>query len=925
MTRTPFNQSGFNPKGKQPANKTNVRERLEQAQHARRAELERHRKASSERAAQAKAEDDRKAARPKRDADRYCNALSVIPFWMIGEPHPFHVAQPYLALSRVAVSSMNDECRHAVLCWPNFQPSPAAIGMLLSLAANGSTDAITHAGMPSLTAPIGLRALIYPYARTVHRGMRHLYPDKEYLGKLHTKHQVRAGAHVEDAALADFHKTLARVKTLSGISAHDGQRYDEYMHPCLDEIAPFGPCVGNDGRNELLWRVRAKTDLKAISRSGKADDPGSARFHLFGLRATEDAARSLASIADTLDLVVCDLTTIGRNRLGRDWQQRVRDFLALVDRHAGHPVATIALTDDPWSFDALRFELLSRSPRTRETRRPEPSTVLFAQGNDIVTQSDWQPPTYKDLTKVEAGGFSGDTEAIIQGLRSARHKANELGDREVVDLLGRLQGAVRRCASLPGSQRQFSEYLESQVGGTAAADIISAYRVNALTKQLEQSQGAWSQHAREELERLAREVARIWDNTAQLTPMAPLLLDFIRRFKGVSSRTAVLFRNDMMADFATHVLCTDPEIGEAITSRIDKGMIMFVDGSGLDDLSLLPATSRNHIKTLIAVAPTRAQILSLLAKPWLPDNFIALADSDTLAGSASDVARLARYPELSPIEKRFVLFEKSASSAIHRNGIQAAEYVTHDGDEFDLPTSSIVNLAGKLKSGQSAIRLTLASGQIVIARPGTKIILYDASRVVPTFVETDAKDVEEGDRVCAIGDAFVEMARPILNITVRAAEEIRDYHLTVAKRFAGIQGHSQAERLGFVVAAMQMENVTAQRASYWVDLQEQFNAPLHEVVPHAPRDRATFLSFMKVLGVSEAVALRFWTWAIIAQRASRLRAALNFHEAYRTILVDNYAAQSSNPERAREIRRLKAAAEEFVSVVRTKSIERGEP
>jgi hypothetical protein len=80
----------------------------------------------------------------------------------------------------------------------------------------------------------------------------------------------------------------------------------------------------------------------------------------------------------------------------------------------------------------------------------------------------------------------------------------------------------------------------------------------------------------------------------------------------------------------------------------------------------------------------------------------------------------------------------------------------------------------------------------------------------------------------------------------------------------------------------------------------------------------TFLAFMKALGVSEAIASRFWTWAVIAQRASRLRAALNFYDAYRTILIDNYAAQSSNPERARDIRRLKVAAEDFVAIVEKK-------
>jgi hypothetical protein len=57
---------------------------------------------------------------------------------------------------------------------------------------------------------------------------------------------------------------------------------------------------------------------------------------------------------------------------------------------------------------------------------------------------------------------------------------------------------------------------------------------------------------------------------------------------------------------------------------------------------------------------------------------------------------------------------------------------------------------------------------------------------------------------------------------------------------------------------------------------------------------------MTSLGVSDAIASRFWTWAVIAQRASRVRAAMSFHDAYRTILIDTYAAQSSSPERSRE-------------------------
>jgi hypothetical protein len=246
------------------------------------------------------------------------------------------------------------------------------------------------------------------------------------------------------------------------------------------------------------------------------------------------------------------------------------------------------------------------------------------------------------------------------------------------------------------------------------------------------------------------------------------------------------------------------------------------------------------------------------------------------------------------------------------------------GDDVEFPAGSVINLAGKLRPDQTIIRFTLSGGQVLLTRPGTKLTLLDRSHAVPIFVEVDAANVDEGDRVCVVGDAFLEMARPLVNITARAAEEIRDYHQLVTERFARLPGSSEHERLNHLVGKMGRPEVTVQRAKYWVDLQAQLSAAIEDVVPHAPRDWGTFLAFMTALNVSQSIASRFWTWAVIAQRVSRLKAAISFHDAYRAILTDNYAAQSRNPERARDIARLKRAAEDFVAVVEQKSEQRGE-
>ncbi|WP_156918261.1 hypothetical protein [Bradyrhizobium sp. Cp5.3] len=912
----------FDPKRDPHLRHPSHRERLDQAASALQQQLEQRSRHLAERAAKSEAERVASAARAVRSPAAYQAALTAIPFSRPGEPARLSVSPSYQRLLDTALRCLEGRAREAVLCWPEFDVSPAAVAAFLTLADNAAAKEIKHDALAARAPPLGLRALIFPYASSAHRPLRRIYIDKESLGRLHTQHQVRAMRRDEDPALEDYHKALARAKTLTGQTL-DGNTYDEFRHPCLDEILPSGPCTGNDGRKQLLWRVKSKTDLLSIKRSNQADDPANAKFYLFGLRGSDNAAASLKSLRKQLDIVLLDLGQTGRNRLGRDWEKRVQTFLAELDRHVG-PVAVLALTDDPWTFDKLRFETL-RGPAQGKTRaKPVPSDIVFGQASDLVVAEASAKPTYSQITKQDAIGFSGEVETLLKRVRANARVAYDLGDASATELLYRLGGILRRCASLPGPRSDFSAYVEQEAGNLAAADLLASYRTGAVIAEIKGSVGPWAQNHRAELLDLCASVDRVWNNTAQLTPMAPLLRDVVKKFERTSSRTAILFRNDMLSDFASFVLCKDEEIGVHIEARIDKNMLLFLDKESLGDLAKLKATERNQIKTLICVAPTRSQILSLLARPWLPENLIVLADSDTLASAARDGARLLAYPELADIHKRVSVFVEKAGRAVHRDSGVAEANVASEDEDVEFPASSVVNLAGNVRPNQPTIRFRLSGDQIVVARPGTKLILLDHTRTVPLFIETEAKDVDIGDRICVIGDAFLEMARPLLNITARAAEEIRDYHHLVLDRFARLPGTSVHDKLVNLVATMNFPAVTVQRAGYWISLRDQLDVPLHEVVPHAPRDRSTFMAFMGALGVSESIAARFWTWAVIAQRTSRLRAAFSFHDAYRTILIDTYAAQSSNPERARDIRRLKAAAQDFVAVVQEKTEQRGE-
>jgi hypothetical protein len=535
-------------------------------------------------------------------------------------------------------------------------------------------------------------------------------------------------------------------------------------------------------------------------------------------------------------------------------------------------------------------------------------------------------PVYSTVKSFEVIPFAGEVTATLKRLRAARKAADALGDFGSAAQLQSLVNAVSRCTSLPGSLANLGAYVEREAGAAQAADLLAVYRVGTTVSELQQSLGPWAQVHRTELVAICQDVKRVCSRTEQVTPVAELIKDVVQKFLRVSSKTVILFPKDMLADFAKYACMQDPETGDMVDRRANEsGMLLFLDRAGLEDLASLPTPERNYIKTLIVISPTRSALLSLLARPWLPDKIIIVSEVDSILSAARDANRLSRYGELAELKSRFEMFATRASVEVQRvtNAAGNLDPRIEPTEDVEIPLSGVVNLAGHTRPGQSVLKFTFEGGQVVLARPGTKLVIQDSSRTIPVFAEVPARDVEIGDRVCVIGDAFLDMARPLLNITARAAEEIRDYHRLVLDRFEKLPGNTITERLAHVVDAMGVPGVTVQRASYRVDLKEQLDAPLPEVVPHAPRDFQTFIAFMNVLFVSESIAGQYWTWAVIAQRASRMRAAINFHDAYRSILVETYGALSDNPDRARDVRRLRAAAESFVSTVSVKTEEGG--
>jgi hypothetical protein len=215
----------------------------------------------------------------------------------------------------------------------------------------------------------------------------------------------------------------------------------------------------------------------------------------------------------------------------------------------------------------------------------------------------------------------------------------------------------------------------------------------------------------------------------------------------------------------------------------------------------------------------------------------------------------------------------------------------------------------------------MQDGRTILARRKTRLIRFDPDGAVPTYAACAAEEVAQGDQLCVVDDAFIDMARARLDIRATAAEEIRDYHDRVRQRFGMLEGSTGAERLRTLVRKMGAPAVQEGTARAWTHLAAEVEKPLDLVLPRAPQEWPTFQRFMAALGVPLPLAESYWAWAVVLTRKTRIKAAQRLHEAYLAILVDAFTAEHVSPARRADIRALRASAEGYVSVVANRVIE----
>jgi hypothetical protein len=512
-------------------------------------------------------------------------------------------------------------------------------------------------------------------------------------------------------------------------------------------------------------------------------------------------------------------------------------------------------------------------------------------------------------SRIDVDGFFGETDSIIEQLRSLGHRLADKGDLDGGAAVRNVIATVRRTACLPGSLSDLSRFMERETSTAAANDLLAVYRVAADLSTLLDPRSLASQIDAETA--VLPSVRLLMRNLELATPMSTMLEAAVQPALRSSSKSVIVFRSDLVAEFAVERLSTaHPKVQE----RVDADVIRCGGERILRTVVDLPTSTRNQFKRVLVVAPTRLALLTMLSQPWLPENVIVLADADTLAFAARDAERLATEINISPLANRLMAFATKAQKRVHEIGRHAVR-LEMPTDDVEFPNGTVIDLSGGGRSERHLVEITLKNGQRILARRSTGIVLRDDSAATTSYIERAAQKIQKGDEVCVIGHGFVERARTLVNIRATAAEEIRDYHELVLQRFKQLPGGTVVGRLRILVERMGEPFVPIDRARYWIDLEAEVEKPFHDVVPHAPQDEVTFLRFAAALDIGEKLARTFWRWAVVAQRSHRLRYGNVFHDAFLGILTDPHAALASNRDRSVEIRTLRAMAEEHVAVV----------
>lgn len=811
----------------------------------------------------------------------------------------------------------------ALLLWPQRPDGVAAFHALAALHRISECDRA------------GLATLLFPWSRSIGGTQRTLLVDRDYICKVTLQALNRVLQDSSEHPAFGFLMALHSLKHLLASGKKD-KRFRKalsdnpgLMHPTLFEITPQHG-VQNAGlrpyTNQFLRRLRRHTWIgDRPEHIDNACDPCRTPFFLFGVHA--DAVRvkqfRLAGLdprhgGRAPDIVLLDLTRRGRNRLGKNWRQSLARFLGIVrDLYSERVPPVLAITDDVFILQALRWEILKEYDIRREVetkhKRPSAARLVLHPKSDPLDPETITPGSLSEFT---AEVYGSDVLGIVEFALKLRRSLLDSGDEEIADAVTTAMQVVQNLIGLPGSPRQFHDFLTENYEGYERHSMGARYDHLAPRSRIKSAlqlglAGTNHQHLSQFLDAYDKLCAI----AASDNPGRKLFDKSLQGLIFKSTKSIVVFSSELLRGFAEWRVETDRALSQVQPKLGSK--LRFVDRrEAIEELDL-DRQEQKLFHRILFVEPYPDDLLHVLTRPWLPEKVVVLSNLALAEQTLRRIRILRDLDGIQPVDEKLSIVQSEFERALQGRLIQVPDLDA----EPPMPRLGTLDLTTAGTPGSGALRVITTSGDLQIrAFDGSEVAAYEPDSL-QIFSRKLARDLVPGDQICVFSPDFVGMAREKLNLSANASEILPLYHKAVAEaalRLPGIDmtAKTQALRERMLEIDSALTLPTPQAMRHWIDVADLVDAPRDEVRPQAPRDRRHYLCFMAALGISDEVARQYWDWGIFWTRSMRIRSGAAFHQVFMGILIDPHGTASRLPEKRRhDVWRIYETAEHHVVTV----------
>jgi len=635
---------------------------------------------------------------------------------------------------------------------------------------------------------------------------------------------------------------------------------------------------------QILRRVRKYTSMGEpnaglVEHVGAVGDPTRAPFILLGLPAAhspEGLTRHLGCPRieqQGLDLVVADLTRIGRSEIQDDWEKRFEALLDALDSIAGRRPGVIVVAEE--SFVHRRaFRLLKRHAETRRPKVKAQQLGIYLEHPTLLGAAP-NVPTEVPPISFQADIKDASLAPIRKELVVLGRRMRDEGASRAAEAVSRTLAFVRRCASLPlglTEARDIADIIYDEDEEFDAA-LRAMFRPKMVLSDLiatGELHPVFANDVRLAVQKIEAKVSG-WE---QDTPVAAKLVELLATSDMDSPRTTVSL--------------PDRRVGEVFLAS-DRAINYRC--SVVDHRGLASHLASDRPERLIVVGPTPEAIHALLTTRSALKTAYLLGDT---AGSALLSAELSSIETIDAFSA-FAGRAKSLIAALKRGG--ADEALDQAEAEFSV-TSVIKEREVDLTQSDEAyrgdvIQLTMHSGLRLDYRPGGEILLMSPGELRP-FERIQAREVQAGQRILVLDATIREPLRLAIAGSRKSQMQLATYHAHVADIRSKIPGSSLAEKGRNVLVRMreidrstgdEIHNITR-----WMTADIARPSLEGSRAPGAARDWPRFCLFMKAVEVEESLASIYWKFAVLPARSYRAQEGHLFNQRVVQFVLDPESA-----------------------------------